>query len=62
MENTFCMNRFKVRYVKNCSLLWPEQEIVTTYILAKDTDAAIQYVRCLPGFAELRSIDFDPLI
>ena len=59
MENTFCMNRFKVRYVKKVTVIWTSEEIVTAYIMAKDKDEAIQFVSRFPGFVELRAIDFD---
>lgn len=59
MENIFYISRFKVQYVKNKSLFPPNQDMVTTYILAKDKAEAIQFVRCLPGFVELRAINFD---
>ena len=59
MANTFYMNRFKVRYVKKVTALWTSEEIATIYVLAKDTDEAIQFVSNLPGFVELRAIDFD---
>lgn len=51
------MHRFKIRYVKNCNILWPDQEIVTTYVLAKNTAEAIQFVSFLPSFVELRSVE-----
>ena len=50
------MNRFKARYVKKVTALWTSEEIVTTYVMAKDKDEAIQFISNLPGFVELRSI------
>ena len=51
------MHRFKIRYIKNCNILWPDQEIVTTYVLAKNTAEAVQYVSFLPSFVEVRSVE-----
>jgi hypothetical protein len=59
MANTVYLNRFKVRYLKNTTDHWTSKEIATTHVLAKDTAEAIQFVSCLPGFIELRAIDFD---
>ena len=53
------MNRFKIRYVKNCNILWPDQEIVTTYVFARTEAEAVQYVSFLPSFVEIRSVEFD---
>lgn len=58
MANTVYLNRFKARYVKKVTALWTSEEIATTYVMAKDTAEAIQFVSNLPGFVELRAIDF----
>lgn len=59
MANTVYLNRFKARYVKNVTALWTSEEIATTYVIAKDIAEAIQFVSNLPGFVELRAIEFD---
>lgn len=59
MANTVYLNRFIARYVKNTTDHWPSKEIATTYVMAKDKAEAIQFISNLPGFVELRAIEFD---